>query len=131
MRTTTLAAATSTLAAAALLVGAGTATAEEVDQPETTDEQVCVVIETFGSPRTMCLFPQMPESTGSFGYGSAGSGSLLDLLTGVINTGSTVLSVDIPNSTGSYAPGSFGSYGPEASIGQIFTGSIGSLGGAF
>lgn len=131
MRTTTLAATTSALAAAALLIGAGTAVAEEVDQPETPEKPVCIVIETFGgTPRTMCLTPQMLDSLGSLGYGSVGTGSLADLLTGVINTGSVALSVDLPNLTGSYAPGSFGSYGPEASVGQVLSGSVGSLGGA-
>lgn len=131
MRTTTLAATTSALAAAALLIGAGTAAAEEVDQPETPENPTCIVIETFGgTPRTMCLTPQMLDSFGSLGYGSAGTGSLADLLTGVINTGSVALSVDLPNLTGSYAPGSLGSYGPEASVGQVLTGSLGSVAGA-
>lgn len=131
MRTTTLAATTSALAAVALLAGAGTAAAQDVDQPETPDEPVCLEIETFGgASRTMCLTPQTLDALGSLGYGSAGTGSLADLLTGVINTGSVALSVDLPTLTGSYAPGSFGSYGPEASVGQVLTGSIGSLAGA-
>lgn len=130
MRTTTLAATTSALTAAALVLGAGTAAAEDVAQAGTPDKPNCVVIETFGGTRTMCLTPQMLGAPGSLGYGSAGTGSLADLLSGIINAGSVALSVDLPNLTGSYAPGSLGSYGPEASIGQVLTGSVGSAGGA-
>lgn len=115
MRKTTLAATTSALAALALLAGAGTAAA---DEPEN------------GTIRAGLLTPALTEALGSIGYGSAGTGSLADLLTGMINTGSTALSVDLPNLTGSYAPGSVGSYGPEASVGQVLTGSLGNVAGA-
>ena len=128
MRTTLLATASSALAAAALLAGAGTAGADEAE----TDGPVCIVVDTFtGAKRTMCLTPEEADAVSSLGYGSAGTGSLADLLSLIINTGSTTLSVGVPNSTGSYAPGSFGSYGPEAAVGEILTGSIGSLGEAF
>lgn len=131
MRTTILATTTSVLTAAALVLGAGTAAAEDAVPPGTTDEPTCVGIKTFeGRSRIMCLTPQMLGAPGSLGYGSAGTGSLADLLSGVINAGSVALSVDLPNLTGSYAPGSLGSYGPEASIGQVLTGSVGSAGGA-
>lgn len=135
MRTTILATAASALAAGALVAGAGTAAAaEEADQTEEDATPVCVVIETFaGTPRTMCLTPAMLDETGSLGYGSLGTGSLMDLLTGTINLGSTALSVDVPNSVGSagsYAPGSTGSYGPEALVGQLLTGSIGLVAGS-
>ena len=56
--------------------------------------------------------------------------TLMDLLTGLINAGSVILSVELPNATGSYAPGSLGSYGPEASIGDVLTIPVASLGGA-
>lgn len=131
MRKTLAASASSALAAAALVLGAGTAAAQDVDQPDAPDNPACIVIETYtGAMRTMCLTPQMLDSLGSIGYGSAGTGSLMDVLTGVINFGSTTLSVDVPNSTGSYAPGSFGSYGPEASVGQLLTGSLGTFAGS-
>lgn len=124
----------SALAAATLVAGAGAAHAEDVDDgPEIDpDAKPCIYIKTFtGGVRSMCLFPSAAEGGGSsLGYGSFGTGSLADLLTGVVNTGSVVLSVDVPNSTGSYVPGSLGSYGPEASIGQILTGSIGAAGGS-
>ena len=130
MRTTILAATTSVLTTAALLTGAGTAAADAVGQA-TPDTPNCVVIETFeGKPRIMCLTPQMDGAPSSLGYGSFGTGSLAGLLSGIINAGSVALSVDLPNLTGSYAPGSLGSYGPEASIGQVLTGSVGSAGGA-
>ncbi|MDV8002048.1 hypothetical protein [Rhodococcus sp. IEGM 1408] len=122
------------LAAGSILAGAGTAAAQEVPVPTPTDLEVdagCVDIETFGGViRCMNLDPALAGQLGSLGYGSLGTGSLLDLLTGVINTGSTTLSLDVPNSTGSYAPGSLGSYGPEASIGELSVGSLGSLAGA-
>lgn len=122
MRTSILATATSALAAAALIAGAGTAAAEQ---------KFCIPIETHvGGIRCMTMTPAEAAALGSLGYGSLGTGSLLDLLTGGINTGSTALSLDIPNATGSYAPGSLGSYGPEAAIGELSVGSIGSLGGA-
>ena len=69
--------------------------------------------------RLVRVDPLLAGQLGSLGYGSLGTGSLLDLLTGAINTGSVVLSVDVPNSTGSYAPGSLGSYGPEASVAEL------------
>ncbi|WP_010539862.1 hypothetical protein [Dietzia alimentaria] len=131
MRTTTIAAITSALTAAALVLGAGTSAAEDAVPPGTPDEPNCVVIETFaGAKRIMCLTPQMDGAPSSLGYGSFGTGSLAGLLSGIINAGSVALSVDLPNLTGSYAPGSLGSYGPEASIGQVLTGSVGSAGGA-
>ncbi|UVE94254.1 hypothetical protein [Dietzia sp. B32] len=119
MRTTTLAAAASALAAAALLTGAGTAAADEPDEPA-----------EMGTIRSLLLAPNVGEALGSIGYGSLGTASLMDLLGQLINTGSVVLSVDLPNSTGSYAPGSLGSYGPEASIGDVLTIPVASLGGA-
>lgn len=127
-RSTTVAA----LAAAALLAGTDVAGAQETDpvgptDPDTTAE--CVHIPVFtGTTRCMSLDPELAAQLGSLGYGSLGTGSLLDLVTRLISTGSTVLSVDIPNSTGSYAPGSFGSYGPEASIGQLSSTLTGSFG---
>lgn len=119
MRTTTLATAATALAVAALIAGAGTAVAQAGGPPE--------------QGAVAGLVPISPPlgAAGSLGYGSFGTGSLVDLLSGVINTGSTTLSLDLPASTGSYAPGSTGSYGPEASIGDLFLGSLGSLGGAF
>lgn len=135
MRTTTLAATVSTLAAAALLTGAGTATAEQIDRVDPVDLDVvagCVDIYIFADV-TRCMNLEQAvfdAATGSIGYGSFGTGSLMDLLSGLINTGSVVLSVDLPNSTGSYAPGSLGSYGPEASIGNLLTIPVASLGGA-
>lgn len=120
--TTLSAAASSALAAAALIAVPGTAAAQE---------QFCIPIENYtGTPRCMVIDPAAPVAPGSLGYGSFGTGSLADLLAGVINAGSTTLSLDIPIATGSYAPGSFGSYGPEAAIGQLFVGSLGSLAGA-
>lgn len=135
MRTTTLATTVSALAAAALLTGAGTATAEQIDEVDTVDLDTaagCVYVPTFVSgARCMNLEPAiLAAATGSIGYGSLGTGSLMDLISGVINTGSVLLSVDVPNATGSYAPGSLGSYGPEASIGEVLTVPIASLGGA-
>ncbi|AWH91073.1 hypothetical protein [Dietzia lutea] len=119
MRATTLATTVSALAAAALLTGAGAASAQETEDSEGP-----------GTIRSGLLSPAVSEAIGSIGYGSLGTGSLMDLLSGLINTGSVVLSVDVPNSTGSYAPGSLGSYGPEASIGELVTLPIASLGGA-
>ena len=138
MRTTALAA--TALTAAALLAGGGTATAEEADPADTVDtvdpvdtdaRAGCVYISVFPrESRCMNVDPaEFAPTTGS-GYGSFGTGSLMDLLSGLINTGSVVLSVDLPNSTGSYAPGSLGSYGPEASIGGLLTLPTASLGGA-
>lgn len=122
------------LAAGAILAGAGTAAAQDVLPPNPTDLEVdagCVDITTFGGfVRCMNVDAALGGQLGSLGYGSLGTGSLLDLLTGLINTGSTTLSLDVPDATGSYAPGSFGSYGPEASVGELSVGSIGSLGGA-
>ncbi|MFN3601613.1 MAG: hypothetical protein ACK4UY_09520 [Dietzia sp.] len=126
MRTTMLAAASSALMAAALLTGAGSAAAE----PAEPTPQYCVWIQTMTGNRCMTVDPATIDALGSLGYGSFGTGSLMDLLTTIINTGSVVLSVDVPNSTGLYAPGSLGSYGPEASIGELSVGSIGSLAGA-
>lgn len=139
MRTTARTTAVSALAAAALLVGAGTAAADE-EQPVTPVDldtpAGCVFIESFtGVVRCMTLDPaeldpaELDAASRSFGYGSFGTGSLADLLTGIINSGSVVLSVDVPNSTGSYAPGSTGSYGPEAVVGQVLTLPLASLGG--
>lgn len=134
MRKPTLAAASAALAAAALLIGAGTASAEPADQLDPVDQDVeagCVDITTWvEAVRCMNLDPATMGATGSIGYGSFGTGSLADLLTGIINTASVTLSVDVPNATGSYAPGSLGSYGPEAAIGELSVASIGSLAGA-
>ena len=132
MRKTVFATAASALAALTMVVGAGAAQAEEVDNNFVPDPDavVCVPIETFTGTRIMCLTPAVAGAVGNLGYGSFGTGSLADLITQVINTGSVVLSVDVPNSTGSYAPGSVGSYGPEASVGQVAVGSIGSVGGS-
>lgn len=115
MRHTVLATATSALAVAAMLTGGvGIAAA----QP---DEQGVV----------SGLVPGDMDVAGlSLGYGSFGTGSLMGLISNLVNAGSVVLSVDVPNSTGSYAPGSFGSYGPEASIGELSVAPLGSLGGA-
>lgn len=112
MRTTIRASAVSALAVAALVAGAGTAAAEKATIPE------------------RLLTPAVTEAVSSLGYGSLGTGSLMDLLTGAVGVGSTTLSVGIPNLTGSYAPGSFGSYGPEASLGEILIGSVGPLSGS-
>lgn len=139
MRRTALTTAVSVFAAAALLAGAGTAAADEappvsdpLPQLELGTPAGCVKIPTFFGPRSACLDPaELAAVSGSLGYGSAGTGSLADLLTGLLNAGSVGLSVDLPNATGSYAPGSTGSYGPEASVGQILTIPIASLGGAF
>lgn len=132
MRPTAL---TSTLAAAvaagAILAGAGAAAAQDdappiVTNPDVNAECIDVVLHT-GAKRCMMIDPLLAGQLGSLGYGSLGTGSLLDLLTGAINTGSVVLSVDVPNSTGSYAPGSLGSYGPEASVAELSVGWLGSL----
>lgn len=120
MRTSILTTAASALAATALVAGAGTAAAEEAGEQR--------------SIRAGLLTPSVGETTGSFGYGSGGTGSLMDLITGVINVGSTTLSVDVPNSVGStgfYAPGSFGSYGPLVPFGEVLTASVGVIGGSF
>ena len=134
MRATTLATTVSTLAAAALLTGAGAATAqtgEPVGPVEPDTAAGCVYVVVFPkTERCMNLDPAMIAAAGSIGYGSLGTGSLMDLLSGLINTGSVALSVGVPNSTGSYAPGSLGSYGPEASLGEILLIPIGSLAGA-
>lgn len=137
MRATTLAAAVSALAAATLLTGAGAATAQTGEPGETVGpvdqgtDAGCVYVKVFpGAVRCMNLDPAMIAAAGSIGYGSLGTGSLMDLLSGLINTGSVALSVDVPNATGSYAPGSLGSYGPEASLGEILLIPIGSLAGA-
>ena len=144
MRTTALAA--TALTAAALLAGGGTAMAEEADPVDTVgpadtvdtvgpvDTETsagCVSIPVFaGLNRCMNVDPAAFAPTSGSGYGSFGTGSLMDLLSGLINTGSVVLSVDLPNATGSYAPGSLGSYGPEASIGGLLTVPTASLRGA-
>ena len=124
----------SALAAATLVAGAGAAHAGEGDEgPEIDpDAEPCIFINTYRNVvRAMCLYPSAATGgDGSLGYGSLGTGSLADLLMGVVNAGSVVLSVEVPNSTGSYAPGSTGSYGPEAAVGQILTGSIGAAGGS-
>ncbi|MDX2357877.1 hypothetical protein [Dietzia sp. PP-33] len=128
MRTTILAAASTALTAAALLAGAGTATAAPTEESA---EPYCVEITTFtNAGRCMTITPEMIDSLSSLGYGSFGTGSLMDLLSMIINTGSVALSVDLPNATGSYAPGSLGSYGPEASIGTLSVGPVASLAGA-
>lgn len=121
------------LAAGALLIAAPAAGAQVVDTVDPVDLDVdagCVIVQIFtGKSSCATLEPaDLLEAAGSLGYGSFGTGSLMDLLTGAINTGSVLLSVDLPNSTGSYAPGSFGSYGPEAIIGQLSTTLTGSLG---
>ncbi|MET3860859.1 hypothetical protein ABIE38_001781 [Dietzia sp. 2505] len=126
MRTTMLAAASTALMATALLVGAGSASAA----PEEPTDPFCVWIQTMNGARCMSVDPATIDALGSLGYGSLGTGSLMNLLTTLINTGSVVLSVDVPNSTGSYAPGSLGSYGPEASIGELSVGSVGTFAGA-
>ena len=124
----------SALAAATLVAGSGAAHADDRDEgPEIDpDANPCIFITTYTNVvRAMCLYPSVAaDGVGGFGYGSFGTGSLADLLTGFVNAGSVVLSVDVPNSTGSYAPGSTGSYGPEASVGQTLTGSIGDAGGS-
>lgn len=131
MRKTVIATAASALAALTMLAGVGVAQAEEKMPPITDDPAECIYIETYtGVVRGMCLNALTAGALGNLGYGSFGTGSLADLITQVINTGSVVLSVDVPNSTGSYAPGSVGSYGPEASVGQVAVGSIGSVGGS-
>ena len=126
--TSTLAA---TMAAGTILAGAGTAAAQADPPPNPTNTEIdggCVDITTFtGLVRCMKMDPTVGTQLGSLGYGSLGTGSLLDLLTGVINAGSVAISVDVPNSTGSYAPGSRGSYGPEASVAEMSVGSVGSL----
>ncbi|WP_314037633.1 hypothetical protein [Dietzia sp. CH92] len=134
MRATTFAAAVSAFAAAALLTGAGAAAAQPGGEGPAVDPDVpagCVYIPTTAGPvRCMSLDPVRGAVAGSIGYGSLGTGSLMDLLSELINTGSVVLSVDVPNGTGVYAPGSLGSYGPEASLGEILLIPIGSLAGA-
>lgn len=135
MRTTTFATAVTAVTVAALVAAAGPAAADEGDPVTPVDPDVaagCVFIETYTQAlRCMNLEPAAATAaTVSLGYGSLGTGSLADLLSGLVNTGSVVLSVVLPNSTGSYAPGSLGSYGPEASIGEALTVPIASLGGA-
>lgn len=132
MRKSALTTAASALAALSMVLGAGAAQAQDTEDDPVIDPDavVCITIETYTGTRDMCLTPRMADVVGSLGYGSLGTGSLADLLTRVINTASVVASVDVPNSTGSYAPGSLGSYGPEASIGEVFTASTGSAAGA-
>lgn len=129
----------------ATLGDTGKGTGDDVDSDQGGDEQeeegplpglvdadpFCVWITTFAQlSRCMAAGPDEVDSLSSLGYGSLGTGSLADLLSTVINTGSVVLSVDVPNSTGSYAPGSLGSYGPEAAIGALLVSPIGSIAGA-
>ncbi|HHX85267.1 MAG TPA: hypothetical protein GX694_08060 [Actinomycetales bacterium] len=135
MRPTRRTALAAVLAASALVAGAGTAAAEdgEGSSGPTTDLTVrpgCVVIELFtGRARCLDLDPELVETLGgSLGYGSLGTGSLMDLVSLIVSTGSAVLSLEIPNATGSYAPGSLGSYGPEASLGHLSATLTGSLG---
>ena len=94
----------SALAAATLVAGAGAAHADERDAgPEIDpDANPCIFITTYTNVvRAMCLYPSVAaDGVGGFGYGSFGTGSLADLLTGFVNAGSVVLSVDVPNSTG-------------------------------
>ena len=134
MRTSALAAVSTAFAAAALLTGAGSAVADPAEPMDPLTPGVdagCVYITTpTGALRCMTLDPASFTATGSLGYGSGGTGSLMDLLSGILNTGSVVLSVELPNSTGSYAPGSLGSYGPEASIGELSVAPVASLAGA-
>lgn len=135
MRTTTLAAIVTAFTTAALVATAGPAAADDgelVDPMDTDVPAGCVIIETYTQAlRCMNLEPAAAAvSTLSLGYGSLGTSSLMDLLSGLINTGSVILSVELPNATGSYAPGSTGSYGPEASIGEALTIPVASLGGA-
>ncbi|AVM64244.1 MULTISPECIES: hypothetical protein [Dietzia] len=114
MRSTRRTALAAVLAASALVAGAGTAAAEDVGEKGTVGGLTPVeALETLG---------------GSLGYGSLGTGSLMDLVSLIVSTGSAVLSLEIPNATGSYAPGSLGSYGPEASLGHLSATLTGSLG---
>ena len=135
MRTTTLAAIVTAFTTAALVATAGPAAADDgepVDPVDTVllDETATTEIYT-QALRCMNLEPAAATAaTLSLGYGSLGTGSVMDLLSGLINTGSVILSVELPNATGSYAPGSLGSYGPEASIGEALTIPVASLGGA-
>ncbi|WP_404850818.1 hypothetical protein [Dietzia kunjamensis] len=135
MRTTTLAAIVTAFTTAALVATAGPAAADDGEPVDPVDTDVpggCVIIETYTQAlRCMNLEPAAATAaTLSLGYGSLGTGSVMDLLSGLINTGSVILSVELPNATGSYAPGSLGSYGPEASIGDVLTIPVASLGGA-
>ncbi|MGX1856525.1 hypothetical protein ACWIFB_03730 [Dietzia sp. NPDC055340] len=135
MRKTALVSAASALAAATIFAASGVAHAEDGEPAPTVDLDTpagCVFIPTYTGV-VWCMTLDAATAAvvaGSFGYGSLGTGSLADLISGLINTGSVVLSVGVPNSTGSYAPGSTGSYGPEASVGQLLTAPLASLGGA-
>ena len=87
----------------------------------------CLVVE--GQTGRICLNLDLPTfgATGSLGYGSFGTTSLADLLSRIVLAGSTALSLELPIATGLLAPGSTGSYGPEASIGELSATSTGSL----
>lgn len=131
MRMPTFAALATALAAATLVTGAGTAAAEDAGpQEDARSERQCLLTQTFMGPRCMNLDPATFDANGTLGYGSFGTGSLADLMNGIVNFGSVALSMDVPNSTGSYAPGSLGSYGPEASVGEVLVGSVTPLGGS-
>ena len=131
MRMPIFAALTTALTAAALVAGAGTAAGEDAGpQEETRPERQCLLTQTFTGLHCMNLDPATFDANGTLGYGSFGTGSLADLVNGIVNFGSVALSMDVPNSTGSYAPGSLGSYGPEASVGEILVGSVTPLGGS-
>mgnify|MGYP001295981020 FL=1 len=128
MRMPTLAVVATALATTALVAGAGTAAADAPGaEEELTPETRCLITETFAQPRCLNLLPSTDLGRTA---ADAGAGSLGGLVTGSLHLGSMTLSLDIPNSTGSYAPGSHGSYGPEAAIGRILVGSVGPLGGS-
>lgn len=115
---------TAGLAAAVLVAGGGAATAQTAPEQAPT----CIEI-TIYTGKTICLRVDGPGAagTGSLGYGSAGTGSLSDVLSQLVVTGSNVLSLELPLSTGSLAPGSTGSYGPEASLGELSATSTGQV----
>lgn len=119
---------TSVLAAAALGVGAGTAAAQTEEPADQPIPPSCILID-LGNGQQRCLnaVPTITDVAGSVGYGSFGTGSLTGLVEQIVLTGSNALSLQIPIATGSYAPGSLGSYGPEASVGELSTTAIGSV----
>lgn len=117
MRSTLIATAATALAAGAMLAGAGTAVAAD-----------CVyVVQQDGQSRCVSFDPAQGAPQGGIGYGSFGTGSLADLFSQIVLTGSNALSLQAPIGTGSYAPGSTGSYGPEASVGELSVASVGTL----
>ena len=101
MRKTALASAATTLAAATMLAGAGAAHADEPGpQTDLTKRAECLRIETFTGIRSACLDPAETGQLGSIGYGSFGTGSLADLLTGELGAARDPATAPVPSPDG-------------------------------